>query len=59
MSKFSLSNFKESDMDFEIISPGPGQPELMNEKGILFISRLPDTFGLSEELEERAWSENK
>lgn len=33
--------------------------KLMYEKGILFISRLPDTFGISEELKERAWSENK
>jgi len=30
----------------------------LDEKGILFISRLPDTFGISDELKERAWSEN-
>lgn len=32
---------------------------LMYEKGISFISRLPDTFGLSEELKELAWRENQ
>ena len=32
--------------------------KLMYEKGILFISRLPDTFRLSDELKERAWCEN-
>lgn len=33
--------------------------KLMYEKGILFISRLPDTFGISDELKERAWRENQ
>jgi transposase len=33
--------------------------KLMYEKGILFISRLPDTFGISEKLKERAWYENQ
>ena len=33
--------------------------KLMDKKSILFISRLPDTFGISEELKERAWHENQ
>ena len=32
--------------------------KIMYEKGILFISRLPDNFGSSEELKLRAWREN-
>jgi transposase len=32
--------------------------KIMYEKGILFISRLPDNFGISEELKLRAWREN-
>ena len=33
--------------------------KLMYENGILFISRLPDIFGISEELKKRAWRENQ
>lgn len=33
--------------------------KLMYDRGILFISRLPDTFRISEELKERAWHENQ
>lgn len=32
--------------------------KLMYEKGISFISRLPDNFGISEELKFKAWHEN-